>query len=333
MRRGLSEGEALLFECCASGDEEKFTAWLESQPQTSLSACNALGMTALHETTSAAIARVLVKSIAPSTASLMSGETPLHAAAAKGLAEVLAVLIEHCEEIDILDDDGRSPLHVACERGHVGCARILLEKEANCDLKSKRSLTPLLEAVKSGSIELVTLLVNYADLSACDSNGRNSLHLAVISQNENMVAFLLEVDPELATEQDVAEMRAEDYDQTDQMRALFGKEEPTPEETKEKKTRPKESVARDIKQVSHPFNVSHATGQIYQMKLFEDETLDFQGSASGSGPSQLEIQVNQFLAQSKCVVVSQSIACIAIPSTSSKQPGRIKRTFSLVYYV
>ncbi len=57
-----------------------------------------------------------------------SGQTPLHAAAKKGFARVVEVLLDHGAEINPLDTDGMTPLALAEKRGHAKTAELLQQR-------------------------------------------------------------------------------------------------------------------------------------------------------------------------------------------------------------
>lgn len=113
---------------------------------------------ALHlavQSSSSHLVRVLIQNGATVNALDVHGRTPLHHAARRGSAAVVAALLEDpTMRLDDLDREGRSALRVAVVHGHWECAQLLLAAGASTD--SLVSGAPL--ATGASALELSSLL-------------------------------------------------------------------------------------------------------------------------------------------------------------------------------
>ncbi|KAF0689464.1 Aste57867_19099 [Aphanomyces stellatus] len=75
---------------------------------------------------------------------------------------------------------GNTPLHAACARGHVECAKLLIAVGASVDARNKVGFTPLHCACANGQVEIVTLLlaVPFFDPYGRDHRQQSALHVA-----------------------------------------------------------------------------------------------------------------------------------------------------------
>ena len=67
---------------------------------------------------------------AAAACSSQARQTPVHAAAADGNCEVIALLLQHGAQIDARSKSGATPLFAACEAGHAAAAEALIERGA-----------------------------------------------------------------------------------------------------------------------------------------------------------------------------------------------------------
>src|SRR5687768_732238 len=82
----------------------------------------------------AALAVRLASQLEPLRRDRESGEVPLHWAAERGLAKVVAALAKRAKRIDAFDGDGRTALHHAVESGDLATVRALLAAGASPDV-------------------------------------------------------------------------------------------------------------------------------------------------------------------------------------------------------
>jgi ankyrin repeat protein len=136
--------------------------------------------------------------------------TPLFAAAAKGHADVIQVLIAHGADIRARDDWGGTPLHRAAGEGQTRAAEVLLEAGADVNALDSYQRTPLCWAVErdgtsrwsmpypwdvnetvesTGVVEL--LLLHGADPNVSDDTGGMPLHWAADRGSVGIARLLL----------------------------------------------------------------------------------------------------------------------------------------------
>ncbi|MCE7736006.1 MAG: ankyrin repeat domain-containing protein [Candidatus Heimdallarchaeota archaeon] len=104
--------------------------------------------------------------------------TPFLYAGAKGLDDILDILIPLNPDVNILNGYGGNALIPACERGHVSTVKKLLERtKVDVNLINNLGWTALLEAIILGEggkkhQEIVRLLLNHgANLNIADKDG------------------------------------------------------------------------------------------------------------------------------------------------------------------
>jgi ankyrin repeat protein len=113
------------------------------------------------------------------------GLPPLHTACSIGDAATAAALLAlGADAAGGVRGNGNSACHVACREGHLGVVEMLLEKvgsERVVRMVNDAHEGPLHRAAAHGQKEIVRCLVKAgADVTAVDSNGDTSLHLAAM---------------------------------------------------------------------------------------------------------------------------------------------------------
>ncbi|KAK3265789.1 hypothetical protein CYMTET_25557 [Cymbomonas tetramitiformis] len=100
-----------------------------------------------------------------------TGQRPLHAAAKKGMEEMVRELVEKSTEVDAEDGEGRTALTVALAFGQEAAARALLEAGAGVNTGRR----PLHVAAEKGMVEMVRELAGKgAEVDAEDAEGRTA---------------------------------------------------------------------------------------------------------------------------------------------------------------
>lgn len=177
------------------------------------------GNTALHHAANIETVEVLLNSAFRTNANIPNrrGRTPLHIAAARGDVAVVAYLIRHGAEQDIVDDQGQSAFHHAAANGHTAVTLVLLHE--NDATKTKSLATPADRSSENNGAAGDTLAngsqtqtnntgedsgeenaeeqeeASGFDINQEDLKGNTALHLAAMSPSERcqkMLQLLLE---------------------------------------------------------------------------------------------------------------------------------------------
>jgi len=88
----------------------------------------------------------------------ISGETPLHDAAAQGLVDMVKLLIEYGADIEATSKEGRTPLHQAASKGKLEAVKALLDAGARTLSYSNALQTPEMLAQEGGYHAVVNAL-------------------------------------------------------------------------------------------------------------------------------------------------------------------------------
>jgi ankyrin repeat protein len=127
--------------------------------------------------------------------------TPLHLAAMRGHADLVARLLEHGADVNaqLNIGSGNCPLHAAAGEGQVAAAEVLIEAGADLDCINQWTDTPLSTAASSGREAVVALLLaKGADVNHATSQGLTALHYAVARGYIDLVRRLLEAGADVA---------------------------------------------------------------------------------------------------------------------------------------
>ncbi|KAK3265453.1 hypothetical protein CYMTET_25863 [Cymbomonas tetramitiformis] len=169
------EGRTALTVALAFGQEE------DGEGRTALTVALAFGQEAA--------ARALLEAGAGVNAG--TGRRPLHAAAEKGMVEMVRDLVDKGAEVDAEDGEGHTALTQALAGGKEAAARALLEAGAGVDAGTGQR--PLHAAAMKGTVEMVRELVEKgAEVDAEDREGCTALTVALAFGQEAAARALLE---------------------------------------------------------------------------------------------------------------------------------------------
>lgn len=117
---------------------------------------------------------------------------PLHAAAGKGQAVAVDLLLTTGASVTAADEQGRTPLHLAADVGHAETVELLLAAGASVAALDGQGSTPLHAAGSEGHTKAVKLLLAAgASVAAADKQGRTPLHAAASAGNADAAKLLL----------------------------------------------------------------------------------------------------------------------------------------------
>ena len=198
-----------LSEAAAKGDAQQVRELLLRGADVQGRDGNEFGHTALQQTKSLEVARVLIEHAADVNAKDQFGHTVLHEAALDGEEMWARLLVEHRADVNAKDEKGNTALtmaarrqrdgpllkYVPAHRGHVEVARLLVEHRADMNAKNMLGCQALILALagRLGQADLARLLVERgADVHAKDEDGRTALILAAQGGEEICARLLVE---------------------------------------------------------------------------------------------------------------------------------------------
>eukprot|EP01129_Flabellula_baltica_P009433 TRINITY_DN3852_c0_g1_i2.p1 TRINITY_DN3852_c0_g1~~TRINITY_DN3852_c0_g1_i2.p1 ORF type:complete len:765 (-),score=119.64 TRINITY_DN3852_c0_g1_i2:53-2347(-) len=116
----------------------------------------------------------------------LTGDTPLHLAAANDNIDVIKMFIHYGVDINKQRRNESNCLHIAVEKNSDDLLRFLLENGCNVNAKDGFGTTPLHRACSNKNLFQVKLLLEYgADTSVTDNDGLTVLHSLCISRKES----------------------------------------------------------------------------------------------------------------------------------------------------
>jgi ankyrin repeat protein len=120
-------------------------------------------------------------------------ETPIHAAASAGQADILSLLIQHGADVNDRGRTGRTPLFLAWMNTRLEAGQFLLNHGADIDARNEFNDTVLIYAIIMGNIEFARMLLERGALiDARGYHGRTALHHATMNNKVQFARLLLE---------------------------------------------------------------------------------------------------------------------------------------------
>jgi ankyrin repeat protein len=147
-----------------------------------------------------AVATLLLDQGAKATSRGASGETPFMLACQEGHLAVVGLFLRHVganiggQALHHTDDKGTTPLHLAALRGHAELVAFLLGQGAQANSRDILGKTPLLYGCKSGHLGAVRVLALHMGedgLKEKYAQGRTVLHYAARAGHEDVAALLV----------------------------------------------------------------------------------------------------------------------------------------------
>ena len=125
------------------------------------------------------------------------GSTPLIVAARAGQLPAMALLLEKKANVDTRNASGDAALHVAIQSAVEKLAELKSAQIKSGDAKTSNNSVPSLSQKAESAVldtEATAFLIDHkASVNAPDGNGRPPLHVAVFSNDEAIIGYLLEV--------------------------------------------------------------------------------------------------------------------------------------------
>ncbi|XP_065336688.1 uncharacterized protein LOC135937463 [Cloeon dipterum] len=125
------------------------------------------------------------------------------AAVEKGHYEILEQLLSNGLDVNFSLNQGQLASFVACKRGDIECMKVLHKHGAKLVIEDPLSGAvldhALFEAIFNGHLELIKFMAKEMldDVSIQDKEGRNAIHIAVDSDQSDIIKFLNQVDNRL----------------------------------------------------------------------------------------------------------------------------------------
>jgi len=140
------------------------------------------------------LAKRLIDAGANVEAANRGGGTPLLYAAWNGEPHTIELLLTEGARVNHQSNNGWTALMMAAAKNHAPAARLLLASGAEPNLTDIYDWTPLMRAGYAGHIEIVEILLRSpkTDVYVLNDQGQSALHLAVVSDDEEVVRLLLE---------------------------------------------------------------------------------------------------------------------------------------------
>lgn len=167
--------------------------WLVKEGKSRLNHENAQGKTPFDVAEACRQTRLLAVLETPGSCSARS---PFILAIETGRRDMIEWLIERCSvSVNLKMEGGRTPTHVAARCGNREIVELLKNKGANIDAEDADGVSPLHIAAEAGDLAMVKLLATKSSWSNVDAKGRSALHYANSRGHQDVVKFILDIEP------------------------------------------------------------------------------------------------------------------------------------------
>jgi ankyrin repeat protein len=121
-----------------------------------------------------------------------AGMTPLHLAATRGHYRAVEILLDEDVQVDAVGPQKKTALRLAADNGHLEIANLLLSRRAKVNARDTQNLTALHSVAGLGDEDIVNLLLSHkADIEAKDGEFQSAIHHAAEKGHEKIVDILL----------------------------------------------------------------------------------------------------------------------------------------------
>jgi ankyrin repeat protein len=119
-----------------------------------------------------------------------SGFSPLILACYRGNTAVAEYLAKNAKDVNYNSSNGTA-LAAAAVKGNAGLVKVLLENKANPNIADAAGMTPLLYAAQFENKDIIVLLLKYkADKKLADKEGRSAMDYAAFTKNQEIIDLL-----------------------------------------------------------------------------------------------------------------------------------------------
>ena len=120
----------------------------------------------------------------------------IHLATQSGSLDSVCCLLHYGADMSVKDNNGWAPIHYAAFHNYQSLVSHFFTVDRNCietPTANKDKSTPLLLAARNGCFDTFKRLVELgADVSGCDSAGRNVVHIAASHHHINILQYLID---------------------------------------------------------------------------------------------------------------------------------------------
>jgi uncharacterized protein len=118
---------------------------------------------------------------------------PIHSAIINRNLDIVCLLMDIQDVSLSADGNGRKPLHYAAGYGTSEIVSICCAKTNDINIRDHYQKTPLMIAVETKNLDAMQVLIEHgANIELTDSQGYNILHLAILSEDESVISWILD---------------------------------------------------------------------------------------------------------------------------------------------